>query len=249
MDRGERVDLAKELSNTFVERHGDGIVATGIRGSVARQEDVDQSNLNMVVVTSSPDIAVSRALLYGPIAVEVYVVDQAAYLEDARIVGPWWPVRADQFMHHVALHDPSDFWHALRLVYEEAMASPADDEFLRAETANIVQAVSWAYKARAALGNSDEMARLAIAEAALRAVLALGLRARFVFKNVAHAFRFAPQLPGAPDGLGHAMQRALTGDAQTSDAIAALEDAIEALLGAAIEHHVPVTAEGAADFL
>jgi hypothetical protein len=77
----------------------------------------------------------------------------------------------------------------------------------------------------------------------------MGLRARFVFKNVAHAFRFAPQLPGAPDGFGHAMQRALTGDAQTSDAIGALEDAIEALLGAAIEHHVPVTAQGAADFL
>src|SRR5438477_60862 len=76
MDRGERLDLAKELSNSFIERHGEHIVATGIRGSVARQEDVEQSNLNLVVVTTSPEVAVSRALLYGPIAVEVYVVDQ-----------------------------------------------------------------------------------------------------------------------------------------------------------------------------
>src|SRR5205823_5621526 len=84
---------------------------------------------------------------------------------------------------------------------------------LRAETANIAQAVSWAYKARAAAGNSDEMARLAIAEGALRAVLAMGLRARFVFKNVGHALRFAPQLPGAPAGFGPAMQRALASGA------------------------------------
>jgi hypothetical protein len=249
MDRGERVDLAKELSNAFIERHGDHIVATGIRGSVARQEDVEQSNLNMVVVTTSPDVAVSRALLYGPIAVEVYVVDQSAYLEDARIVGPWWPVRADQFAHHIPLHDPKDFWHGLRNAYEQAMSAPDDGEFLRAESANIVQAVSWAYKARAAAGNSDEMARLAIAEAALRAVLAMGLRARFVFKNAAHALRFAPQLPGAPPEFGPAMQRALASGVETADAIGALEDAIESLLEAAVANSVPVVAEAPANFL
>ncbi|TMK80728.1 MAG: hypothetical protein E6G46_08945 [Actinobacteria bacterium] len=244
MDRAERIQLARDVSDAFIERHGEAILATGIRGSVARQEDVEQSNLNMVVVTS-----VSRALLYGPIVVELYAVDDKAYLEDAHIVGPWWPVRADQFSHHLALHDPNEFWHSLRAAYEEAMTAQPDDEFLRAETANIAQAVSWAYKARAAAGNSDEMARLAIAEAALRAVLAMGLRARFVFKNVGHALRFAPQLPGAPAGFGPAMQRALASGMETDEAIGAIEDAIEALLEAAVANNVPVIAEGAADFL
>ncbi len=249
MDRAERIQLARDISDAFIERHGEAILATGIRGSVARQEDVEQSNLNMVVVTSSPDVAVSRALLYGPIVVELYAVDDTAYLEDAHIVGPWWPVRADQFSHHLALHDPNEFWRSLRAAYEEAMTAQPDDEFLRAETANIAQAVSWAYKARAAAGNSDEMARLAIAEAALRAVLAMGLRARFVFKNVGHALRFAPQLPGAPAGFGPAMQRALASGMETDEAIGAIEDAIEALLEAAVANNVPVIAEGAADFL
>jgi hypothetical protein len=249
MDRGERIQLARDLSDAFIQRHGDSIVATGIRGSVARQEDVEQSNLNMVVVTDAPGVAVPRALLYGPIAVELYAVDQKAYLEDARIVGPWWPVRADQFTHHMALHDPNDFWRDLRTVFEEAMSSQSDDEFLRAETANIAQAVSWAYKARAAGGNSEEMARLAIAETALRAVLAMGLRARFVFKNVAHALRFAPQLPGAPSAFGPAMQKALASGVETHEAISAIEDAIEALLELAVSNQVPVIAEGPADFL
>jgi hypothetical protein len=249
MDREQRVGLAKELSTAFIERHGNAIVATGIRGSVARQEDVEQSNLNMVVVTTSPDVSVSRALLYGPIAVELYVVDSGAYLEDAHIVGPWWPVRADQFSHHIALHDPDEFWHELRNAYNDAMTSRSDDDFLRAESANIVQAVSWAYKARAAAGNSDEMARLAIAEAALRAVLAMGLRARFVFKNLAHALRFAPQLPGAPPAFGPAMQKALAGGVDTTEAIGSIEDAIEALLEAAVANNVPVIAESATDFL
>lgn len=249
MDRGERIDLAKELSAAFVDRHGESIVATGIRGSVARQEDVEQSNLNMVVVTAAPDVAVSRALLYGPIAVELFVIDATAYLEDARIVGPWWPVRADQFAHHIPLHDPNEFWKSLRAAYEEAMSVPRDDDFLRAESANIVQSVTWAYKARAATGNSEEMARVAIAEAALRAVLAMGLRARFVFKNVSHALRTASQLPGAPERFAPAMAKALAAGTETHDAVDALEGAIEALLGAALQNNVHVIAEAPTDFL
>jgi kanamycin nucleotidyltransferase len=249
MDRGERIDLAKEISAAFIERHGESIVATGIRGSVARQEDVEQSNLNMVIVTAAPDVAVSRALLYGPIAVEVFVIDENAYLEDARIVGPWWPIRADQFAHHVALHDPNEFWHKLRRAYDDAMSAASDDEFLRAESANIVQAVTWAYKARAATGNSDEMARLAIAEAALRAVLAMALRARFVFKNVSHALRTASQLPGAPDRFAPAMLTALATGTEIHDAVAAMEDAIEALLESAMQNQVPVIGESPGDFL
>jgi len=249
MDRGERVQLARDLSTAFVDRYGESIVATGIRGSVARQEDVEQSNLNMVVVTAAPDVAVSRALLFGPIAVELFVIDEQAYLEDARIVGPWWPVRADQFAHHIALHDPNEFWRELRRVYEEAVSSQRDDDFLRAESANIVQAVTWAYKARAAIGNSDEMARLAIAEAALRAVLAMGLRARFVFKNVSHALRAAPQLPGAPSAFGPAMLKALGTGTETHDAVDAMEEAIESLLEVALQNQVHVIAETPADFL
>jgi len=249
MDRGERVQLAKDLSTAFVDRYGESIVATGIRGSVARQEDVEQSNLNVVVVTTAPDVAVSRALLYGPIAVELFVIDDKAYLEDARIVGPWWPVRADQFAHHIPLHDPNEFWKNLRAAYEEAMTAPRDDDFLRAESANIVQAVTWAYKARAATGNSDEMARLAIAETALRAVLAMGLRARFAFKNVSHALRTASQLPGAPSAFGPAMLKALATGTETHDAVGAMEDAIEALLEAAMQNEVPVIAENPAAFL
>src|SRR2546421_5232701 len=107
------------------------------------------------------------------------------------------------------------------------MTAPRDDDFLRAESANIVQAVTWAYKARAAAGNSDEMARVAIAEAALRAVLAMGLRARFVFKNVSHALRTASQLPGAPEGFAPAMATALGAGADTHNAVDAMERAIE----------------------
>ena len=66
------------------------------------------------------------------------------------------------------------------------------------------------------------MARLAIAETALRAVLAMGLRARFVFKDVAHALRFAPQLPGAPSAFGPAMQKALASGSETQEAISAI---------------------------
>jgi hypothetical protein len=165
------------------------------------------------------------------------------------MIGPWWPVRADQFLHYTTLHDPTEFWSGLRRVYDTAITEAPAEAFLRAESANIVQAVSWAYKARAAARNTPEMARLAIAEAALRSVLAIGLRARFVFKNVSHALRFAPQLPGSPEGFGDSLRGALSSNAETEDAVASLENAVERLLEAAMNNQVPVIAEGTSDFL
>jgi kanamycin nucleotidyltransferase len=250
MEREERIQLARDISAAFIERYGEDVVATGIRGSVARLEDVEQSNLNVVIVTKSAEPAgAPRALLHGPIAVECYVVGENAYRDEARMIGPWWPVRADQFLHHTALHDPSEFWNGLRRVYEKAVEEAPADAFVRAETANIVQAVSWAYKARAAARSTPEMAQLAIAESALRAVLAIGLRARFVFKNVSHALRFAPQLPGSPESFGQSLRSALSSQLSAEDAVGALEDAIEKLLDTAMENKVPVVAEGVSEFL
>src|SRR5437868_2867251 len=33
MDRAERIQLARDISDAFIERHGEAILATGIRGS------------------------------------------------------------------------------------------------------------------------------------------------------------------------------------------------------------------------
>jgi len=247
MDRGQRVQLAKDLSSGFLERYGDAIVATGMRGSVARGEDGENSNLNMVVVTKEPGVASSRSLLFGPIAVEAFVVDRDAYLVDAATIGPWWPVRADQFTHSTGLHDPDEFYRDLRTTYDTFVEQASPEEFLRAESANIVQAVTWAYKARS--GGGAEMSHLAIAESGLRAILALGLRARFVFKNLPHAFRMAGQLPGAPPRFASSLNKALASTTDTGEAVTALEDAIEAMLEVAVANGVPISAEGAQDFL
>jgi kanamycin nucleotidyltransferase len=249
MDHAERMRIAKELSEGFIGRYGDQILATGIRGSVARNEDDEYSNLNMVVVTNDPGTSSSKSLLLGPVAVDVYVVDRAAYLEDAATVGPWWPIRADQFTHSMAIHDPADFYRDLRVTYERFVEQAADQDFLRAEAANVVQAVTWAYKARSRAGHTEGMSRIAIAESTLRAILALGLRARFIFKNLTHAFRLAGDLPGSPPRFKSSIEKALLAGSDTIEAVSALEDAIESLLEAAMANGVPITAEGIDEFL
>jgi kanamycin nucleotidyltransferase len=249
MDRAQRMQLANDLSTAFREQHGEHIVAVGIRGSVARQEDNEFSNLNLVVVTDRPGVGASRSLLLGPTAVDVYVVDRESYLIDAATVGPWWPIRADQFTHSKPIHDPHDFYRDLRKTYESYVEGAPAEEFLRAEAANVVQAVTWAYKARSRISMAEGMSRIAIAESALRAVLALGLRARFVFKNPAHAFMMAGQLPGSPPRFTDSLNSALLAGSDTKEAVAALEDAIEAMLEAAVRNEVPISAEGPRDFV
>jgi kanamycin nucleotidyltransferase len=249
MDRAERIRVAKELSEGFLGRFGDQIVATGLRGSVAREEDNEHSDVDMVVITEDAGIVGSRSLLLGPIAVEVLATSRAEYLHEATVIGPWWPMLADQFIHSRPLHDPNNFYGELRRHYDAAMNAASDEVFVRAESQDIVQAVTWAYKARASTGSNETIARLAIAESALRAVMSIGLRARFVFKNSAHAFRIIGQLPGAPPRFGKAMETALTSGTDVVEAVGAIEEAIEALLEAAIANGVPITGESADDFL
>src|SRR6266511_3192265 len=99
MDRSERIKIAKDLSAGFVGRFGEQIVATGVRGSVAREEDKEHSDVDMVVVTAEPGLVGSRSLLLGPIAVEVMAIDREGYFREAKIIGPWWPILADQYVH------------------------------------------------------------------------------------------------------------------------------------------------------
>jgi predicted nucleotidyltransferase len=54
VDHDERLRLAADLTERLLGRHGAGIVAVGVHGSVARGDDGEESDLDLAVVTTAP---------------------------------------------------------------------------------------------------------------------------------------------------------------------------------------------------
>ncbi|MGH2815889.1 MAG: nucleotidyltransferase family protein, partial [Actinomycetota bacterium] len=152
MDHDERVRLAGELAELLVERHGPAaIAAVGVHGSVARGDDTEESDLDLAVVTAGPEVEVpDRSLRYRGTVVDLGAIAADAYLEEASHIGPAWPLAADQYVNHLAVHDPGGFFHKLKHVHEAAVEEAAPEVFAAAAGFDLVQLLSWEAQARAA---------------------------------------------------------------------------------------------------
>jgi predicted nucleotidyltransferase len=62
VDHDERLRLAADLTERLLDRHKAGIVAVGVHGSVARGDDGEESDLDLAVVTTGPEVEVLAEL-------------------------------------------------------------------------------------------------------------------------------------------------------------------------------------------
>jgi predicted nucleotidyltransferase len=229
----ERVELARELTAALLRRHGtDAIVAVGAHGSVARGDDGDESDLDLAVITARPEVEVSKRFLrHRGTVVDLGAITADAYLEEAGHIGPAWPLAADQYVNHLALHDPGEFFHKLRHVHEAAVEQSPPEAFRAAAGYDLVQLVSWEGKARdAELAGDLVVASLAVKEAAVLAMLVVGLHTRTAYRNLAHAVRATAVTEAAGPGFPAAYRRLLDPTVEPAGQVLALGRVLAALL-------------------
>jgi predicted nucleotidyltransferase len=229
----ERVELARELTAALLRRHGtDAIVAVGAHGSVARGDDGDESDLDLAVITARPEVEVpDRFLRHRGTVVDLGAITADAYLEEAGHIGPAWPLAADQYVNHLALHDPGEFFHKLRHVHEAAVEQSPPEAFRAAAGYDLVQLVSWEGKARdAELAGDLVVASLAVKEAAVLAMLVVGLHTRTAYRNLAHAVRATAVTEAAGPGFPAAYRRLLDPTVEPAGQVLALGRVLAALL-------------------
>ncbi len=251
MTHEERLALARELTARLLDRHGDGLVAVGLHGSVARGDDRDGDDLDLAVVTAGPEVEVpDRALRHRGVVVDLGAIPADAYLDEAGQVGPTWPLAADQYTRHLALHDPGGFFHQLAHAHEMAMEAAPESAFLAAAGYDLVQFLSWEGKARGAELHSDlPGAMLAVREAALLAALVVGLATRTAYRNAAHALTAAAFASDAPPGFAEPYRRVLSPGTDPAGAVISLGRASDALVAWAGQLGIPFEAEDLDAFL
>jgi len=252
VDHDERVRLAGELANLLLERHGPAaIAAVGVHGSVARDEDTEESDLDLAVVTAGPEVEVpDRYLHYRGTAVALGAIAADAYLEEASAIGPAWPLAADQYVNHLAIHDPGGFFHKLKHVHQAAVEEAGPEVFAAAAGLDLVQLLSWEGKARAAELAGDLLTtQLAVKEAAVLAALVVGLLTRTAYRNTAHALHATAATEAAGPAFAEAYRRLLDPTAEPVVQVLALGRVRDALVALADRQAVPYQADGLAAFL
>jgi predicted nucleotidyltransferase len=248
----ERVELARELTAALLRRHGtDAIVAVGAHGSVARGDDGDESDLDLAVITARPEVEVpDRFLRHRGTVVDLGAITADAYLEEAGHIGPAWPLAADQYVNHLALHDPGEFFHKLRHVHEAAVEQSPPEAFRAAAGYDLVQLLSWEGKARdAELAGDLVVASLAVKEAAVLAMLVVGLHTRTAYRNLAHAVRATAVTEAAGPGFPAAYRRLLDPTVEPAGQVLALGRVLAALLELAGREGIPFETDDLDGFL
>jgi predicted nucleotidyltransferase len=248
----ERLDLARELTQRLIARHGlQAILAVGLHGPVARGDDGDDSDLDVAVITTAPEVEVpARVLRHRGLVIDLGAIAAEDYLEEAGHIGPLWPLAADQYLHHLALHDPTGFFAKLRQAHESAVASSPPETFLAAAGYDLVELVSWEARARADELNGDVPgALLAVKEGAVLAALVIGLVRRTPFRNAGHALRAAATVTGVPGGFTEQYRRLLSPTIDPASAVLALGRVLDALEELARQEGIPFEAEDLDDFL
>jgi predicted nucleotidyltransferase len=248
----ERVELARELTAALLRRHGEqAIVAVGVHGSVARGDDGDQSDLDLAVITAGPEVEVpDRFLRHRGTVVDLGAITADAYLQEAGHIGPAWPLAADQYVNHLAMHDPGEFFHKLRHVHEAAVEQSPPEAFRAAAGYDLVQLLSWEGKARdAELAGDLVVASLAVKEAAVLAMLVVGLHTRTAYRNLAHAVRATAVTEAAGPGFPAAYRRLLDPTVEPAGQVLALGRVLAALLDLAGRDGIPFETDDLDGFL
>jgi len=252
MTHEERLELAQRLTAALLRRHGEeAIVAVGVHGSVARGDDGDESDLDLAVITAGPEVEVpDRFLRHRGTVVDLGAIAADAYLEEAGHIGPAWPLAADQYVNHLALHDPGEFFHKLRHVHEAAVEQSPPAAFQAAAGYDLVQLVSWEGKARdAELAGDITVATLAVKEAAVLAMLVVGLHSRTAYRNLAHAVRATAVTEAAGPGFPAAYRRLLDPTVEPAGQVLALGRVLDALLDLARREGIPFETDDLDGFL
>jgi hypothetical protein len=251
VDHDERLRLAADLTELLLDRHGAAIVAVGVHGSVARGDDGEESDLDLAVVTAGPEVQVpDRSLRHRGVVVDLGAIAADAYLEEASHIGPAWPLAADQYVNHLAVHDPGGFFHKLQHVHQAAVEEAGPGAFLTAAGFDLVQLLSWDATARAAeLAGDLATTQVAVKEAAVLAALVVGLHTRTAYRNTSHALAATAVTEAAGPGFAEAYRRLLDPTVEPALQVLALGRARDALLDLAAREGIPFEAAELDEFL
>ncbi|MBB2942268.1 hypothetical protein FB565_001981 [Actinoplanes lutulentus] len=186
-----RGSLAIRLRDVVQQRWPAEVQAIGVRGSVAHGDDVESSDVNVVVVTYRPKTGPkpTRRKVEG-VRVSLAVVTAEDGLGLARVLTPSWPLVADGYLTTLPLHDPHEWFADQREAHLTLLSESRPAEFTRLARHNWALASNAHARAvRLTQWHDTDAAMVLMAKARVHAALVAGLLTRTYFRNEADAVK------------------------------------------------------------
>ncbi|MCX7844567.1 MAG: nucleotidyltransferase [Candidatus Bipolaricaulota bacterium] len=193
----ERRNLAQRIAEEARRSRAD-VLAVGLYGSLARDEDGPYSDIEILCVLGSSGEEYTREGIVGPAKVEVNFLSQDVLFARAAEVPPEWPLTHGAYVYTRPLYDPQGVFPRLR----EAVRSPPEEAFRRAMQALIVEEL---YELMGKVRNArhwgawEELPFLAV-HLAFHGALLVGLANRHVYRSASKMLADSLGLPERPSG-------------------------------------------------
>ncbi|HEX3731788.1 MAG TPA: hypothetical protein VHU91_02550 [Mycobacteriales bacterium] len=181
--------LAQEIAGSVCHRHPAEIMAVGGHGRLTHDDERDNTDLQLVVITYRPQQSVrSTAREIDRTLVEVEVVTAENYLARARTLTVNWPLLADRYLYTVPLHDEVGWHRRLRDTHIARLAEAPGTEFTVLARESWCRASSYFRRAQWHSERFDaDRALLLLAEARIATAVTEGLLTRTYFRSAADA--------------------------------------------------------------
>ncbi|MCS6774643.1 MAG: hypothetical protein NZ693_11100 [Thermoflexales bacterium] len=207
--RQQRLALAERIAARLRAQYAESLIAVGIYGSTARNDDGPYSDLEMMAVLSE-----GKTRRYewatGTCKAEVNVLSRAQARADASALDVDWAMTHGQFIHVLPLFDSQGVFAELRAcVYQHSRA--AFDELLREIIIGEMLELVGKWRNMAARAEFSLLAVTAV-QFARQACWLAGAAHQHVFSASARMFAEALALPDLPAGFDTLCARVLRGD-------------------------------------
>jgi kanamycin nucleotidyltransferase len=239
--RAKLTELVADLEHEF----GPVLLAIGLYGSMARNEDGHYSDIELFCVINEPGLDTSREWIYGPGKVEVNLLGPDVVEAAAAAVTAHWSLEAGQWLRCRALHgDPAFFarWAALPFSAPDANFREAIEEMVVGEL------YEWIGKFRNGQARGDLAYLPTLACDFVRhTALLLGLAHRHVYRTSSSVLSESLTLTDLPDSYATLCRQVMTGDLADSNRTAHNLEALWTGLASWLPRHGIPALMGSAD--
>lgn len=195
MNVNKRIQAANEIAERILGEYGEQILGIAAYGSLAKGEDTQFSDLELWIATSG-DMPSREVLgIYKGISVELYYGPADEFIEDARQVSPYWPVRADMRRSYLVLYERDDFFERVR----KAASELKDEDFIAAAKLLLLRTRELEGKLRSARSRDDAYGVLAVArQMVFNFALLIGLVNRSYYPSQRGMYQLSKEMPLKP---------------------------------------------------
>lgn len=213
----QRQEVLQRIIADLHKIYGQKLLAIGLYGSMARQEDLPFSDIELFCIVEGTHIDQSKEWVYGLGKAEVNIYSYDRAMQRAQVVDNKWPLRQGKFLRAQQLHGEQHLLQDLRQLvlavelkrFHETIAAMA-----------VGEVYEWVGKLRNARASNYHYALPSLAcSLAEHVALMLGLAHRFCYTTGVRMLEESLQLPELPDGYEALCQLVMSGQLADSAVI------------------------------